>query len=161
GARQSGSGDRDRSSMMLRAMRGLRRFTLLVSLGLLSGCSRAEPEAAPAAGEAEALPGALEDEGAVFEAPRPSSLASDVAGMDFKTAQGSLQRAEAELGETLSLAAPNCELAAVLAQRICALAERICALSRGKPNPGADPELCPDSTARCQAARRRVAQRCE
>jgi hypothetical protein len=77
--------------------------------------------------------------------------------MDATASEQALDRAYKELGDALSLAAPDCNVVRSLRDRICDLAEHICRLA------AADPEIkirCDDGRIRCSDAKTRVGVQC-
>jgi hypothetical protein len=67
---------------------------------------------------------------------------------------------ESELRGSLTLTAPDCELARGLRDRICLLAGRICDIADRHPQEPSVAEQCGDGRSRCERAGRDVAAAC-
>lgn len=126
---------------------------LVVPLLLAASCARSTSESAPAPA-APSAPAAA-PKGAAL----PGSARSNVEEMDLETAARELAIAEKQLGDTVALAAPDCELSRSLRDRICELSARICKLTEVSAEPSVQ-ERCTDGKQRCERARRTVSARC-
>ena len=134
-------------------------LVLAGSLALSVSCSR-EPEPEPASERVAASASAPSSAPQPPDTELPSSLRSDIAAMDLRTAELALSEAASLLDDTLALAAPDCERARFIVERNCELANHICRLGDEQ---GAAPEpntRCRDARKRCGSARDRVTARC-